>query len=201
MKIAAMVFVLSMFTTTAFSETKMIVGYDHYLEPNINNNYDNAWGFTLGVEHDIYGNLKGQAKYIHMTDIDFPSVDDPKGSWGELRGNIAFYGLKYDLPYNDHLGFYLTSGAGIGFWDFRENPFLQDADTKVSLENSIVFHIGAGANLNIGHGWDVFIESGWFDTNIPKEISKNGRGIENILDSGDIGLQYIPLKVCIKKRF
>lgn len=181
-------------------EPRFLAGYDYYKEPN-NHNYEDAWGFTFGIEHDISGNLKGQLVYKHITDVVFPAVQDPKGAWGELRGHVPFYNLKYNMPYNDSIGFYLTGGIGYAFWDFRENPFLQDANVTVDAKNSIVVQFGVGLDLNIWNGWNLTLESGWFDTDIEKEISENDAGIVNILDSGDIGLQYIPVKVGVRKKF
>ena len=180
------------------SEVDVIAGYDYYKEPN-NHNYEDAWGFTLGLEREIKGNLKGQLLYKHMTDVIFPSSDDPKGAWGELRGHIPMGVLKYDMPYNDRVGFFLTSGLGYAVWDFRENPFLQDRQVTVDVEPSVVVQLGLGTSINIGNGWKLNLEGGWFDTDIEKDISDNQYGIVNILDSGDIGLQYYTGRVFVSK--
>lgn len=178
----------------------VIASYDYYLEPN-NHNYEDAWGFTLGVEHGIAGNLKGQVVYKHLTDVRFPAIQDPKGAWGEMRGHVAMYNLKYDMPYNEHVGAYLMAGIGYGLWTFFENPLLQDLGVTVDLDESVVVQLGVGLDVALGNGWRLDIASGWFDTDIGKDISENEHGIVNILDSGDIGLQYVPIRVGVRKSF
>lgn len=177
-----------------------LASYDYYLEPH-HHNYDDAQGFTLGLEHPLVGNFKGQAVYKHIVDIDFPAVQDPKGSWGEMRGHIGMYNLKYELPYGKQFGFYLLGGVGYGFWDFRQNPALQDAGVTIELDPSVVVQLGLGASMSLGNGWKGSAYSGWFDTNVEKHISENQAGIGNILDSGRIGIQYVPISLEVKKEF
>ena len=181
----------------------VIASYDYYLVPKTSgkHNYEDGQGLTLGVEHSIAGNLKGQLTYSRILDIDFPFPLDDKGSWGELRGHIPMYALKSDLPYGNKFGLYLLAGVGYGLWDFRENPYLQDRNVKVELDGSIVVKLGIGASVSLGQDWKLDLESGWLDTDIPKDISDNDYGIEHILDSGDIGLQMVPIKVGVRKRF
>ena len=202
MKHLSLLFILSLtlITRSFAEEPTVIAGYDYYKEPN-NHNYEDAWGFTLGVQHDIAGNLKGQVLYKHITDVVFPSEQDVKGAWGELRGHIPTYAIKYDLPCNERFGFYLTSGVGYAFWDFRENPYLQERNVTVDAKDSIVIQFGIGVDASLGNDWHLDMFAGWFDTDIEKDITRNEYGIVNILDSGDIGLQFIPVSIKVRKKF
>lgn len=176
--------------------------YDYYIAPNSGNNYDNGQGFTLGLKHGIYKDLSGHAGVSYITDIDFPSVDDPKGSFGELRGYAAIYSLIYDLKYNDRLTFNLSAGGGATVWDFRENPFLQDHGVIVEVDPSIVFKAGVGAEYRLKDDWTIGANVGWLDTNIEKHAEDKSGKTWNILDAGDnIGLQYITATVQVKKKY
>lgn len=177
---------------------RFIASYDHYFAASYGPNYSDAWGFTLGAEFDVIGDLKLQALYKHITDVEFKEPRDPKGAWGELRGHIPMVALKYDLSYG-RVKFYPMVGFGYGIWDFRENPWLQDRNIKVEVENSIVMEPMLGMSVDIGRGWTLSGQAGWFDTNIGKNISANEYGIENILDAGDnIGLQFYPASAVIE---
>jgi len=191
-----------MLATMAFAnDMKLVVTGDAYITPNDGNNYEDAWGISAGVEHPLYKNLKGIASVSHMTDINFPSVDDPKGNWGELRGYGAMYDLKFELPYNENVIFFAKGGGGAFIWDFKENPFLQDNNVEVDVDPSLAFRAGAGVEVKLKDGWDATVEGGWFDTDIPKD-ARDSNGLEwNILDDDAIGLQYIYVKAGIRYRF
>lgn len=196
------VFLIGMFLSTAsYAEVKVPLefSYDHYFTPNGGNNYDDAWGASVKVKHPILRTLEGAIGLGYITDIDFPSIDDPKGSFGELRG----YGLTYDLilgmPINDRIKPFITGGLGYYFWDFRENPFLQDNRVTVEVDNSIAYRIGGGVEFKFNDSWSGSIGAMWFDTNIGVEAKNEVTW--NILDSDDIGLQYIQAKASFTYKF
>lgn len=177
------------------------VGYDHYLKPNSGNNYDDAWGISGRVAHPIYGNLEGLVGVSHITDVGFPSTDDSKGSFGELRGYGATYDLRLSMPINERLKGYLTGGLGYYTWDFRENPFLQTNSVTVDVDDSIAYRAGVGVQAKLSESWSANLELGWFDTSIGKS-AKDSQGTEwNILDDDHINLRYIQVKAQVSYRF
>ncbi len=202
MRTLLLVVLASLIAVPAMAEPKLVGSYDHYFTPNSGNNYDDAWGATVGLQHDIAKNLKGTLYGSHITDIGFPCSDDPKGSFGELRGYGAGYGLKYQLPVNERIIPYVTAGAGYYWWDFKENPLLQDNSVSVDVEPSIAYTVGGGVDVAFNDDWSGFAEGGWFDTDIDKVATDDIGQTWNILDdSNGIGLQYIYVKAGFKKRF
>lgn len=202
MRAVFLVVLACLIAVPVMAEPKLVASYDHYFTPNSSNNYGDAWGGTIGLQHDLAKNLKGIVYGSHITDVDFPVVDDPKGSFGELRGFGAGYDLKYELPVNEQLVPYVVGGATYYWWEFRENPFLQDNNVTVDVDPSLAFKIGGGLDINLDNDWTGMIEGGWFDTDIDK-LAMDDRGQNwNILDSSDsIGLQYVYVKAGFKKRF
>lgn len=194
--------VLMMLISSTALGADFTVGYDYYKRPGSGNNYDDGQGFTVGFEHGIYNDLKGSLGVLYITDIDFPSVDDPKGSFGELRGYAAIYSLIYHMRYNDNLSFNLSAGAGPALWDFRENPFLQDHGVKVSVDPSLVLKTGVGVEYKTNNDWTLSANVGWLDTNVGKDARDPSGKEWNILDSDNtLGLQYITYRIQAKKRF
>jgi len=191
-----------LFTSSlAYAEYELVGGYDHYLTPNSGNNYDDAYGVSIGLEHDIRGNLRGRIEGTHITDIGFPYVHDPKGSFGELRGYGATYNLVYLLPYNNRLTFEALVGIGGFWWDFKENPFLQTKGVTVDVDPSVLYQAKIGATYKLKDDWKLEASVGWLDTTITKN-AHDATSEWLILDGhGKIGLQYIPIMVGIKKRF
>ena len=180
----------------------LTINYDHYTRPQKGNNYDDGKGIAIGLRHGIYGDLKGRLDAVHVTDIDFPTPVDTKGSFGELRGYGAIYNLIFDLPYNNNVTFNLSAGAGPIWWDFRENPYMQDSHLTVDAKPSFVMKASAGVDIKIYDNWKVELAGGWMDTNISKKV-RNPVGDEmNLLDAdGNIGLQFITWKIGIRKEF
>ena len=179
--------------SVAYAE--MEVGYDHYLTPNGGNNYTDAYGFSAKYGWPVSDKLSVFIEGSHLTDIGFPVVDDPKGSFGELRGFGGFIGTRLKLPEIWKLKPYALAAAGGYAWDFRENPFLQGNRVNVEVDPSLAFKAGLGATLPLSESWTVGFEAGWFDTNIPKE-AVDDKGTEwNILDDDEIGIQYIYINV------
>lgn len=176
--------------------------YDVYMVPNVSNNYDDGRGFTLGVNHPIWKDLSGRVEAVHISDIDFPCKEDPKGSWGELRGYGAFWNVFYTLKYDERLSFVLYGGAGPVWWQFRENPALQDAGVTVRTDPSLVLKTGILIDYKIREGWKIELGAGWMDTNIHKVATDDSGTVWNILDADEtIGWQAVTYKVGIVKKF
>lgn len=177
------------------------VSYDYYIAPNEGNNYEEGQGISARIHHPIYKNLSGAVGVGHITDVNFPAEEDPKGNWGELRAYGPTYDLRLNLPYNDHLDFFFTGGIGYYFWDFKEGPFLQDNHVVVEVDDAIALRGGVGVEVDVNDRWSVVLEGGWFDTNIDKDARDNTGRVWNILDANEIGLQYIYFKVSGKYEF
>ena len=176
--------------------------YDYYQQPNKGNNYDNGRGYALGLRHSILYPFDGHLEVIHMTDIDFPSISDVKGSFGELRGYGGIYSLILDLVYNKNVSFNINAGLGPVWWDFRENPYMQDSQIKVKVEPSLVMRAGVETNIKIYDNWFVDLGAGWMDTTIGKKVTTPRGDVLNLLDAGDqINLRYITWKLAIRKKF
>lgn len=176
--------------------------YDKYLRPNKGNNYDHGQGLSVGIKHDIWRDLEGHAEFTHLTDIHFPTTEDVKGSFGELRGYGGIYSLFLELPYNNNVTFNLSAGAGPVWWDFRENPLFQDSHITVDVDPSFVMKAGVGAEIKIYQKWYVDIGLGWFDTSIGKNVHNEAGDSLNLLDAGDqINLRYITYRVGVRKEF
>ena len=179
---------------------EFIAGYDYYLEPN-NNNYTDAQGFHLGIEHPIYKQLRGVLEFSHMADVKFPEPRDPKGAWGELQGFGGIYSLKMDFPITRKLSVFLKAGAGYYDWDFKEYPFLQDEHVTVNVEPAFMWKAGGGIEWKPVDGWTVGANVGWLDTSIEKDIPANDAGIVHILDAKNINLRYTYTGVETKYEF
>jgi len=176
-------------------------GYDYYITPNEGNNYNDAQGFNLGLTHPIGQYLEGQALFKHITDIGFPVSDDPKGSFGELRGSGGQYNLVFNLPGSERFSVYLLGGIGYYWWDFKENPFLQDNQVTVDVDAALALEGGIGLDYSINDSWSVNVYTGWFDTDVPKDARDSNDVVWNILDSNEIGLQYIHISASAKFKF
>ena len=176
--------------------------YDYLKQPNKGNNYDDGQGYSLGIRHGIYRDIKGRLDVSHMTDINFPTHVDVKGSFGELRAYGAIYNLILDLPYNKNVSFNLSAGAGPMWWDFKENPHFQDSGVKVHVDPSVVLKAGAGMDIKIYDKWNVELGVGWMDTRIGKEVLSPGGERMNLLDADDhINLRYITYRIGVRKTF
>lgn len=178
----------------------IFASYDYYKTPNGGNNYDDGQGFSLGISHDITERIGGRAYFSHITDVHFPVSDDPKGSFGELRGNSVNYDVILSLPTNRHFDVYLTAGAGYLFPDFKENPFLQDNNVTVNLEEDIILRAGGGVSYKV-NDWDLFAEILWSDTDIEKDARDNTGREWNILGDEVIGLEFIQIKIGAKYKW
>ena len=176
--------------------------YDNYTAPNVSNNYDDGKGFSLGVRHDIWKDIKGHAEAVHISDIDFPTPVDVKGSFGELRGYGGMYNFIYELRYDKNLAFNMFQGIGGVVWDFRENPYFQDSQITVKVKPSLVLKTGVGMDYKLNKNWKIEGSVGWMETNIWKRVA-NAAGDElNLLDAdSNIGLQFFTWRVGIRKKF
>ena len=181
---------------------EVTVGYDYYHSSSAGQNADDGQGFTVGYKRGLIGSLSGRVDVSYITGIDFAEARDPKGSWGELRGYGAVFNLVYDLRYSDRLNFSLYAGTGPFWWNFKENPFLQDNQVTVDVDSSVLYRLGAGADYKLKDGWVIEVQVGWQDTNIPKD-ARDSQGKEwNILDAdGNIGFQSIQTRIGIRKKF
>ena len=176
--------------------------YDIYQQPNKGNNYSDGQGVTVGLQHGIYKDLKGRLDVSHVTDVHFPTHVDVKGSFGELRAYGGTYNLIFELPYNKNVSFNLSAGAGPYWWNFRENPYMQDSQIKVHVDPSLVMKAGAGVDIKIYDKWKVELGVGWLDTSIGKKVVNAGGDVLNLLDADDeINLRYITYKIGIRKEF
>lgn len=188
--------------TPALAEVDLTANYDYYLQPNKGNNYDNGMGYTAGIRHDIYKHLRGEVDFVHITDVDFPSISDPKGSWGELRGYGAMYSLIMNFFYNENVSFNITGGAGPVIWQFRRNPYLQDANATVEIDPSIIYKAGIGMDIKIYDNWSVNLGIGWLDTKTGKRVIGSTGEHMNLLDSDDnLNLRYKTFKIGVKREF
>lgn len=194
--------ILFFISSTANAAIDFTASYDLYMTPNVSNNYDDGKGITIGIKHPIIYDLSGKLDISHISDIDFPTTVDPKGSFGELRGYGFVYNLVYDLKYDKNLTFILYAGAGPFWWDFRENPYFQDTHTTVKVDSSIVLKTGVGIEYKLRKGWKVDISAGWLDTDIHKEVKGSDGQEKELLDADhNIGLQYITYRFGIIKKF
>lgn len=193
--------ILLMFASPALA-VDFTASYDNYTTPNVSNNYDDGRGVSLGLKHNIWKDIKGHIQATHISDIDFPTQADPKGSFGELRGYGAIYNLIYDLRYDENLVFNMYVGVGPVWWQFRNNPYLQDAHATSKVDPSIVMKIGAGLEYKLRDDWNFSLNVGWSDTQIGKKItSPDGVEMEILDADGQIGLQYFTWSVGIKRKF
>lgn len=175
---------------------------DYLKKPNAGNNYDDGLAYNIGYQHDIYKDLKGRAEFVHMTDIDFPTTSDVKGSFGELRGFGAMYNVIFELPYNKNVTFTLTGGVGPMFWDFRENPLFQDSNVKVDVYPSMVKRVSLGVDIEIQDNWYATFEGGWLDTRLGKRVTDANGNTMNLLDADEsIGITYKTFRAGIRKEF
>ena len=176
--------------------------YEHLQRPHSGNNYDDGRSYLLGIRHPIYKDLKGRIDAVHITDIDFPTDVDVKGSFGELRGYGAIYNLIFDLPYNKNVSFNLSAGAGPVWWQWRPNPYMQDNEIKTTVDPAFVYKVAGGVDVKIYDNWQLSLGIGWQDCNIGKKVVNRNGDEMNLLDAGDeIGLQYVIYKIGIIKRF
>lgn len=193
---------LGLLITTSANAAEFTGSYDYYKTPNGGNNYDDGQGYSLGVRHEIAGDVSGRLDFSHITDIHFASPEDVKGSWGELRGYGASYSVIYNLPYSDKLSFNIWAGLGYFSWKFNENPHLQDNHVDVSVEPSLVYKAGIGAEHKLNEAWTLDASLGWMDTTIEKVARDDSGQVWNILDAGnELGLQFITFRIGVKKRF
>lgn len=189
------------FTCPVRADLSLSGGYDYYMTPNEGNNFDDAQGFNIRLNHPIVREFSGALEFSHIGDIDFEVSDDPKGSWGQMRGYGALYDLKATFPVSKLLDVYATAGAGMYVWDFRENPLLQDNHVKVDVDPSLAYKAGAGLNVNLNDSWTISGEVSWFDSQVPKDAKDENGVTWNILDDDNIGLQYICFSVGGKYKF
>ena len=200
--IFAVIFMRSCSPAMAAEPISFTASYDNYTVPNVSNNYDDGKGFSMGVRHGIWKDIKGQAELTHISDVDFPTPVDVKGSFGELRGYGGLYNILYELRYDKNLAFNLYSGAGCVWWDFRENPYMQDSQITVKVRPSMVLKTGVGMDYKLNKNWKIEGSAGWFDTNIWKEVTNANGDVLNLLDADhNIGLQYFTWRVGIRKKF
>lgn len=190
------------FLCSTAQASELTSDYDYYSQPNKGNNYDNGMGYTVGFRHDIYKLIHGRLDLTHMTDIDFPTAADPKNSFGELRGYGGLYNLILDLPYNKNVSFNISAGAGPMIWQFRRNPYLQDANATVDVDPSLLMKAGIGVDIKIYDQWKVDLGVGWLDTNMGKRVlSPTGEHL-NLLDADDnLNLRYKTWKIGVRREF
>lgn len=181
---------------------EFVGAYDYFIQPNGGNNYTDAQGFRVGVEHPLVGPLSASLELTHITDVRFLEARDPKGAWGELRAWGGLGSLKLKLPDAGRVSSYLKVGAEYLDWNFYENPWLQDRDIKVEVSDALGVRAGGGIGYRITDNVTLSVGASWFQSTTDKDISENVHGIENILDAGDtINVRYIDVTAEVKGRW
>lgn len=186
---------------SAFAYEAKIQTGGSYLKSQ-NNQADDSWAGSVRYVRPLKDEFQIGLEVEHHGRMYFPSVDDPKGAFGSLSG----YGVMPELIYapevpNSKWEPYLLFGVGYYWWNFYENPFLQDNKVTVSVDPAVAFKAGAGVDYWLNEAWAIHGEAVYFTTKIPKDARDNTGRVWNILGDEDIeneeylftfGFSYVP---------
>lgn len=194
---------LLLFTTPCFasdlSETTLLARWAH-LETR-NNGANDSYGTLVRLERPLWREFCGAIEIDYHARQHFPATEDVKGSWGSLYGYGAMANLIFRPEVTEKISPYLLAGAGYYWWNFKENPHLQDHMVTVSVYPSIAYKVAAGVDYKLSERWSVNLEVSYFDTKIKKEAIDNTGTEWHILGDDVIGNEQIQIGVGMRYRF
>ena len=166
-----------------------------------NNGSDDAYGIVARLEQPVWREFSVAAEFDYHARQKFPSINDSKGSFGSLYG----YGLMGNVIFRPLVNWkfspYFIAGAGYFWWDFKENPFLQDNHVTVDVDPSIAFKTGLGFDFWLNDKWALNFEASYFNTKIDK-LATDDNGTEwNILGDELIGNEQWNIGAGLKYKF
>lgn len=200
--ITLLVALLSILPKSAKAENSVLFQYNYQANESYGPNSENGHGAVLRYQSDLYADLLDWAvEYNRHFDKDFPEARDPKGSWGALTGDGVMGSLIFTPKgFFDGLNPYVIGSVGYFWWDFDENPFLQDNNVKVEVDNSLAYRIGAGIDIELSPQWGLNFEISYFTAQIDKYAS-DGMQEWHILDDNKIGNETWQYSAGLRYRF
>lgn len=176
-KFLTLILVTLSLTSSAFAEERSktsLLMAGEYLKTR-SNQADDGFGGLARIEHPIYKELSGAVEFQYHGRTHFPSVQDPKGSFGAIYGYGPIVSLVFRPDVNETFSPYVIGGAGWFFWDFAENPFLKDNAVDVDVKDGIVTRVGIGLDYKFSSAWSLTLEYGYFNADVEK-ISRGPNG-------------------------
>lgn len=201
MRKAAFIFLAGIFlTTTAEASDWLLTGNWQHLETR-NNQADDTYGVMARLERPVWNDFSLGVELDYHARQKFPSTDDPKGSFGSLFGYGALAEVIFRPEVHPKISPYAYLGAGGFWWDFKENPFLQDNFVTVDVDPSIAFKVGAGVDWWVSERWAINFDVSYFDTKIDKRaIDRNGVTWNVVGADNELGNEQIQFGVGVKYR-
>lgn len=174
------------------------MGADYYITPNPQfNTHEDGWGGHIRLSDplykDIYWFLEGGA----ITDIRYTSGSD---DLGELRSYYGLGGLMFKPKTPWAIKPYILAGAGPGYFDWKESPFLQSEGIVIETEISLVTKVVAGLSYKAGDNWTFNVESGWWQSRV--SVSCDDDGVPcRLPDDSPTGVEFIPISISGRYKF
>jgi len=170
-------------------------------EKTANRDSDDTGQLLARLEHPIWREFSIGVDFNYQGRQYFPSVDDVKGAFGSIRGYGIMPTLLFRPQVNDRVSPYIVAGVGYYWWDFKENPFLQDNQVTVDVGNSLASKYGVGVDVRISEKWSLNLEVHYFTTEIPKHATDD-EGVEwHILGDDEIGNEQWNFAAGFKYKF
>lgn len=182
-----MLVLILLISTNAFASELTVTQQGGWVK-TANNKSQDTWQSNTRLEYPIWREFALGAEFNYQGRQYFDSVDDPKGAFGSLLG----YGFMGDLIFRPkvvgNFSPYVIGGLGYFIWDFKENPFLQDNQVTVDVENSMAAKIGVGADIKIAPRWSLNLEFNYFTAQIDARAYDHDNSPWNVVhDDGNIG--------------